>query len=170
MAKKQKKFQKLTPKQERFCLEYPLDFNATQAAIRAGYSRRTARVMGQQNLLKPAIRKKIEAVKAETAKRARITLDEVITELNKIAKVTMRDCLDRSRKGFVFRHVRDIPPDCMDCIAEVAELPGGRVKVKFYNKLAALQTLLQYFVDSPGQGENTTRIIRSPLAIRPGAA
>lgn len=47
---------KLTPKQQRFIEEYLIDLNATQAALRAGYSRRTARVIGQENLTKPAIK------------------------------------------------------------------------------------------------------------------
>lgn len=51
---------KLTDKQQRFIEEYCVDFNATQAAIRAGYSQSTARVIGQENLLKPAISEKIK--------------------------------------------------------------------------------------------------------------
>ncbi|MFA5753528.1 MAG: terminase small subunit, partial [Bacteroidales bacterium] len=44
---------KLTPKQKRFVDEYLIDLNATQAAIRAGYSERTARIIGAENLIKP---------------------------------------------------------------------------------------------------------------------
>lgn len=56
---------KLTAKQRRFCDEYLIDLNATQAAIRAGYSERTARVIGQENLLKPAIKEYIDKRMAE---------------------------------------------------------------------------------------------------------
>ena len=51
---------KLTPKQQLFCDEYLIDLNATQAAIRAGYSEKTARQTGQENLSKPDIKKYIE--------------------------------------------------------------------------------------------------------------
>lgn len=51
---------KLTPKQKAFCEEYLIDLNATQAAIRAGYSSKTARVIGQENLTKPAIKQYID--------------------------------------------------------------------------------------------------------------
>lgn len=51
---------KLTAKQQRFCDEYLIDLNATQAAIRAGYSKKTARVIGQENLQKPAVKAYIE--------------------------------------------------------------------------------------------------------------
>jgi len=50
----------LTAKQKRFCQEYLIDLNATQAAIRAGYSEKTAKVIGQENLTKPDIKKYIE--------------------------------------------------------------------------------------------------------------
>lgn len=56
---------KLTAKQKRFCEEYMVDGNATQAAIRAGYSFKTARTIGAENLAKPAIKEHIDALLAE---------------------------------------------------------------------------------------------------------
>ena len=50
----------MTEKQKHFCIEYLIDLNATQAAIRAGYSKKTAKVIGQENLTKPDIKKYIE--------------------------------------------------------------------------------------------------------------
>ena len=59
----------LTAKQKRFCTEYLIDLNATQAAIRAGYSEKTARAIGQENLTKPDIKKyigeKLKTIKTE---------------------------------------------------------------------------------------------------------
>ena len=61
---------KLTAKQERFVQEYLIDLNATQAAIRAGYSRKTAGVIGVENLKKPYIREAIEEkLKQSTMRR-----------------------------------------------------------------------------------------------------
>ncbi len=54
---------KLTPKQKRFCEEYVVDFNATQAAIRAGYSKKSAYSIGPENLKKPKIRNYIRELK-----------------------------------------------------------------------------------------------------------
>lgn len=51
---------KLTAKQKRFCDEYLIDMNITQAAIRAGYSKKTAYAIGQENLKKPMLKKYIE--------------------------------------------------------------------------------------------------------------
>lgn len=73
---------KLTPKQERFCEEYLIDLNATQAAIRAGYSKKTAKQQGTENLAKPAIAAVIEQLKAERSRRTRIDADEVMRRID----------------------------------------------------------------------------------------
>ena len=72
--------EKLTPKQARFVEEYLVDLNATQAAIRAGYSESTARAIGHENLTKPDIQEAI----AE-ARGTEITADRVLEEYAKIA-------------------------------------------------------------------------------------
>ena len=60
---------KLTAKQERFCEEYLIDLNATQAAIRAGYSVESAGSIGSENLTKPEIRARIDTAMAERSNR-----------------------------------------------------------------------------------------------------
>jgi len=75
---------KLTDKQKIFCKEYIKDFNATRAAIAAGYSKKTARNQGCENLSKPNIEKKINEMKAKRAERTQITADNVVKELAKI--------------------------------------------------------------------------------------
>lgn len=62
----------LTPKQERFCEEYLIDLNATQAAIRAGYSKDTAKVIGSQNLSKLNIAEYITSLREERSKVTKI--------------------------------------------------------------------------------------------------
>lgn len=69
---------KLTAKQEMFCKEYLVDLNATQAAIRAGYSEKTARVIGGENLLKPAISSYIQTLMAERSESTGITAEWVL--------------------------------------------------------------------------------------------
>ena len=76
---------KLTPKQSRFVEEFMVDLNATQAAIRAGYSEKTARVIGPENLSKPACREAIERALAERAERTELTAAEVIDGLRQEA-------------------------------------------------------------------------------------
>ncbi len=71
----------LTPKQQRFVEEYLIDLNATQAAIRAGYSKKTAKSIGQENLTKPYIAAVIDAAKAERSIRTEISQDWVLERL-----------------------------------------------------------------------------------------
>ena len=75
----------LTPKQQRFIEEYLVDLNATQAAIRAGYSEKRAYAIGHENLRKPEILVAIQAARAEQSKRTQITADWVLTRLREEA-------------------------------------------------------------------------------------
>lgn len=76
---------RLTPKQAAFVREYLVDLNASAAARRAGYSKRTARSVGQENLTKPAIAAAIAAAQSERAKRTELTQDYVLNGLRGIA-------------------------------------------------------------------------------------
>ena len=76
---------KLTEKQKRFCEEYLIDFNATQAALRAGYSQKTAYSIGDENLRKPEIQSEIQTLIRKRSERTGINADIVIKELVKIA-------------------------------------------------------------------------------------
>lgn len=77
---------KLTAKQQRFCDEYLIDLNATQAAIRAGYSEKTAKQIGQENLTKPDIRKYIDERMAEKQKELIADQDEVMRYLTAVMR------------------------------------------------------------------------------------
>lgn len=76
---------KLTNKQEIFCREYLIDFNASRAARAAGYSKRTAHRMGAENMQKPAIQQKLKELIAERNERLQIDADEVLQELQRWA-------------------------------------------------------------------------------------
>lgn len=82
--------QKLTLKQEAFALEYIIDLNATQAAIRAGYSKKTAKVIGCENLTKPNIQAYIQKEMEDRGKRTKITADRVLEEFGRIAFFDIR--------------------------------------------------------------------------------
>lgn len=70
---------KLTEKQKRFCDEYLIDLNATQAAIRAGYSKKTAKIIGNENLTKPYLKEFID-------KRLKQLEDERIAKADEVLK------------------------------------------------------------------------------------
>lgn len=77
---------KLTAKQQRFCDEYLIDLNATQAAIRAGYSKKTAAVIGTENLIKPNIKNYIEERMAEKESQLIAGQDEVLKYLTSVLR------------------------------------------------------------------------------------
>ncbi|MDQ3256204.1 MAG: terminase small subunit, partial [Acidobacteriota bacterium] len=68
----------LTPKQQRFVDEYLVDMNATQAAIRAGYSRKTAYSIGDENLRKPYISAEIAHRQRQIAENLKLTHEVVV--------------------------------------------------------------------------------------------
>jgi len=86
----------LTDKQSRFVDEYLVDLNATGAAIRAGYSARTARSIGQENLTKPDIAARISERQQELGVQAEVTSERVVSALAEIAFGDAR-CSDRLR-------------------------------------------------------------------------
>ncbi len=71
----------LTDKQRRFVSEYLVDLNATQAAIRAGYSEKAARAIGSENLTKPDIQKAIQKARTRQQSRVEVTADDILREL-----------------------------------------------------------------------------------------
>lgn len=77
---------KLTAKQRRFCDEYLIDLNATQAAIRAGYSKRSARQIADENMAKPYIREYIDARMAEKESKLIADQDEVLKYLTSVMR------------------------------------------------------------------------------------
>ena len=81
----------LTDKQKRFCDEYLIDLNATQAAIRAGYSQKRASEQAYQLLQKTTVQDYIQKRKADRVERVEITQDFVLAELKAIASVNATD-------------------------------------------------------------------------------
>ena len=137
------KMAKLTEKQQRFVDEYLIDLNATQAAIRAGYSVKTANEQGSQNLAKLSIQQVIAEQMAERSKRTGINQDRVVLELAKIALVKMTDIVDSQG-----RIKSDASPDDLACIESVkykeSESDTGSSverEVKIASKLKALELL-----------------------------
>ena len=134
---------KLTAKQRKFVEEYLIDLNATQAAIRAGYSTNTAQEIGSENLSKPIIKAEIDKAIAERSRRTGINQDRVLRELAKIAFVNPNDVIN-----FRDATVKMTSEENLAAIAsiKVKEIPGeyGNAterEVKLYDKLRALDLL-----------------------------
>lgn len=81
----------LTDKHETFCMEYIVDLNATQAAIRSGYSEKTARAQGSRLLTNADIRARIEELQGERAEKLNITAEWVLTKLTEVVSKSMQE-------------------------------------------------------------------------------
>ena len=134
------KLAKLTAKQRRFCDEYLIDLNATQAAIRAGYSLKTARFIANENLTKPNIQSRIQRLMDERSRRTEVTQDKVLQELRKIAFSSIFDYLQIQNNRVKVFDTENIPPDELPAIAEVKQNYSG-ISLKLHDKLKALELI-----------------------------
>ena len=134
----------MTAKQERFVQEYLIDLNATQAAIRAGYSPKTAQEQSARLLSKVMIQTAISKAQAERSRRTGINQDRVIRELAKVAFLNPVDVIDMDDATIQGEANRDDTA----CIASVKvktiptdDGPITEREVKTYDKLKALELL-----------------------------
>lgn len=132
---------KLTNKQQRFIEEYLIDLNATQAAIRAGYSVKTAKDMGCENLAKPNIQEAIGKAIAWRSKRTGINQDRVVEELAKIGFVKLTDIVDT--KGRIRDTAKEEDLACIESIKYKVSEAGESIEqeVRIASKLKALELL-----------------------------
>jgi len=144
---------KLTPKQQRFVQEYLIDLNATQAAIRAGYSERTAKQVGSENLTKPYIVAILQHHQKRLQNKLEITQERVLEEYAKLAFLDPRKFFDDDGNLIP---VQDLPEEAaaaltgMD-IKEIYETEDdkkvnvGRIlKIKYADKKGALDSLAKH--------------------------
>jgi len=104
----------LTPKQAQFVKEYLVDLNATQAAIRAGYSAKMADKIGSQLLGKTRVLESVQKAMAERSQRTEITADRVLAEYAKLAFFDPRKFYDDN--GCLIP-IHELPDDAAACIA-----------------------------------------------------
>ena len=145
----------LTDKQLAFVQEYPIDLNGTRAAIRSGYSKKTADRKANQLLNNPKIQEAIRQVMAERAKRLQITADRVLEEYAKIGFADIKDFLTFETKEVVidvdkngkpitdYQTVVSLKPSYKvdgTMISEVS-LKDGALKFKLHDKKGALDMI-----------------------------
>ena len=141
------KTMRLTPKQDRFVDEYLVDLNATQAAIRAGYSTKTAKAIGHENLAKPNLAEAIQEAMAERSKRTEVSQDRVVKELARIAFASLGDVIKWGPTGTKVRPSTELSEDVGAAVYEVSETRtehGVGVRVKLYDKKGALDSLAKH--------------------------
>lgn len=129
---------KLTDKQKRFCEEYLIDLNATQAAIRAGYKNAD---IGRRLVTKSHVSEYIEKLKAERSQRTEITADRVLAELAAIAFSDRTDIAKIEDDGIVtFTPTDQLDKDAKKTISGIENGKYG-TKVTTYDKVKALELI-----------------------------
>lgn len=154
----------LTPMQARFVEEYLVDLNATQAAIRAGYSAKTAGWIGPQLLGKTHIQERINSAQRERSARTGITADRVLKEISRVAFADPRAVMAWGPGGVALRDSAELSDDEAAAVAEVSETwseNGGSRKVKLHDKVAALEKLAKHVGLYDDKGD-TTIVINNP--------
>lgn len=142
----------LTPKQARFVEEFVVDLNATQAAIRAGYSAKTAADIGRQLLRKTPVARAISERQRAISERIGVTAERVVEELAKIGFANMSDYMKVGEDGDPYLDFSGLTRDQAAALSEVTveDFKDGRgedardvrrIKFKLHDKRAALVDL-----------------------------
>ena len=152
----------LTPKQERFIDEYLVDLNATQAAIRAGYSAANADKIGSQLLGKTRVAEAVARAKADRSARVGLTQDRVLEELAAVAFARMPDFAEwGTGSQMSLKHSAELTPGQAAAVSQVTEhekfiktiggdddgeerLMSRERSIKLHDKLGALKLLGQH--------------------------
>ena len=138
---------RLLPKQRHFADEYLIHSNATLAAINAGYSKKTAANMGNENLNKPHIEAYIQNKINERSKRLDITADRVLQEIARVAYARLSDVSGFDASGVCLKNSDELSDDILAAVSEVSitnGMNGRSTKIKMHNKTAALDKLGKY--------------------------
>lgn len=132
-----KKAKKLTAKQKLFCHEYLIDLNATQAAIRAGYSEKTAKEIGCENLTKPNILEFVNKAKEERIEEVKVDANYVLSQSVKLHERCMQEIEPYTdKKG---NHIHDKEGNGLYVFnaagaAKALELVGKHVDIQAFNE------------------------------------
>lgn len=127
----------LTKKQKVFVEEYLIDLNATQAAIRAGYSPDTAQEQSSRLLSNVMVKAAVDKAMAERSRRTGVNADRVLLELAKIGFANITDVVDVDTAKIR----EDAKEEDLACIQSIKIKPteyGTEREIKMYDKKAAL--------------------------------
>lgn len=146
----------LNHRQGMFVAEYLVDLNATQAAIRAGYSPKRADATGWRNMRNPKIRAAIAEAQAQRLAKLEMDAEAVLIELAKVARANVLDYMRVGDDGEPVFDLRRLNQNNAAAIATITvdrfksargddKSQVRRMRISFHNKIAALQTLAKHF-------------------------
>ena len=137
----------LAEKQATFVQEYLIDLNATQAAIRAGYSPGSAARYAVELLNKTHVAEAIKKAMQERNQRVEISQDRILEELARIAFGDLRDAVTWGKEGVKLRESAELTEDQAAAISEVGETvtkEGGSTRIKRHDKVKAIELLMRH--------------------------
>lgn len=144
---KKKKPRKLSARQQCFISEYLVDCNEEQAAIRAGYAKKSASSTGARLLKHPAIRQVLQEGQRDRCARTAITQDAVVRELAAVGFASLKDVCEWDDGHLRIVDSQALTDEQAASIAEITETVtsrGGTVRVKQHSKLKALEMLAKH--------------------------
>lgn len=135
--------QKLTNRQKKFCNFYNAEPNATKAAIKAGYSKRTAYSAGQRLLKNVEVKKVIQNKAEKLSSKLEITAENVLREWAILAYSNIADVVKASGDSVRLNDINKLTPEVQRSIQSVSEGKFG-VSIKLHDKKAGLEALSKY--------------------------
>lgn len=137
----------LTPQQQAFVAEYVIDFNATRAAIVAGYSEKTARVQGSQLLNNTYVSKAIKEALEEHGTKREVLKQRVLNQLVNLSHSDIRDYVEYDQGGVTLKPSKSLTRAQAAAITEVREVRtqnGSTVTFKLSSKEKSLELLARH--------------------------
>lgn len=162
----------IPPKRKRFAQEYIIDLNKTQAAIRAGYSKKTAYCQGQRLSKNVEVKKYIEKLIKARTERTKITQDKVLREMYHLGFSNIKNYIQASTAGFIsFKDMDKISEEDARAIEVIkVNLKQGTIEFKLHSKTKTIEMMgrhLGMFIDKVQQVGNVPIRLVS-VAPRPG--
>ncbi len=150
----------MTPRHQRFVEEYLVDLNASQAALRAGYSARVHKQIGWRLLHRPDVKAAVDAAIDERSRSMRATSARVLLELARVAFADPTRIAEWGPAGLTLKPHDTLLPDDKAAIQEIVAFPeGGPTRVRLHSKLRALELLARHLglLDERGAGADAAR-------------
>ena len=137
----------VSPKRERFCQEYIIDLNGKQAAIRSGYSEKSAEVTASRLLSDVKVKARITQLMAERAKRCELKQDDIIVELKRLGFSDMRNLAAWNSVQVKLKdssELSDADAACVESVSQTVSKDGGSLSIKLHSKTKALELLARH--------------------------
>ena len=134
----------LTPKQLAFVENYLIDFNGTQAALRAGYAKSGAHVQAARLLSNDKVCAVLNAQRGQILKKNEVTKERVLEEYRRLAFNDVTDMIEIRPGVVLIKSTDELTPEQRAAVASIKQTDKGAIEVKFYDKQKALDGLAKH--------------------------